>query len=587
MSRAVPRRAPRVPTSAIPFVVLAGSLLLTIVTSLSVAASADATERLRFEHEVQQTQSSIETRIETYISMLRGLAGLFAASDAVGRDEFRTYVEQLNLSQHYPGIQGIGYSARIAPQDLEAFVAAARAQGYPGYQVWPAGPRDEYHAIIYLEPLDQRNQAALGYDMFSDPIRRAAMALARDTGQPAASGRVTLVQEIDEQKQAGFLIYVPVYRGGEIPETTAERRDRLIGYVYGPFRADDLFVGIFSTRTDPLVAFEVYDGLSATPESLLHRSPGVETPGVRQSLNITTTLAVAGRPWTLHYHPRAAFETSVARRILPYLVAGGMLISLLLFWLVHLQVRARARAEAALRVRDEFLSVASHELKTPLTALLGNAQLLLRRAMRENHLPERDSRALRAMAEQAQRLNKLVTTLLDHSRIQSGRLAVDRAPLDLVAFTRRIVEETHPSLTDHTLTCVTPDEPLVVLGDELRLAQVVQNLIDNAVKYSPVGGPVTVELRRNGGDAHLTVTDRGLGIPPSALPHLFEQFYRASNIDPRNISGMGIGLFVIREIVLQHGGDVTVQSEEGEGSAFTVRLPLAEDGPQLGTDGHG
>lgn len=576
MSRAVQRRAPRVPTSAIPYAVLAGSLLLTLVTAFSVATTADATEQLRFEHEVQQTQSTIEARIETYISMLRGLAGLFAADDAISRAQFRAYVEQLSLPQRYPGTQGLGFSARVAPEDLDELVASVRAQGQPDFQVWPAGPRDEYHAIVYLEPLDRRNQTAIGYDMFSEPTRRAAMELARDTGQPAASAKVTLVQEIDADKQAGFLIYMPVYRGGRTPDTLEERREQLIGFAYSPFRADDLFVGIFGTRTDPLVAFEVYDGLEPAPEHLLHRSPGFR-PDVQSTLSITTTLAVAGRPWTLHYQPRVTFESSIASRMLPILVISGTLISLVLFWLIRSQVQARASAEAAIRVRDDFFSVASHELKTPLTVLLGNTQLLLRRISREQHLSERDQRVVQTIAYQSERLNRLVNALLDHSRIQSGRLVIEPAPLDLVAAVRRVVDEIRPSLRQHTLSLTAPDAPLIVNGDELRLAQVFQNLIDNAIKYSPNGGPIAVTLERRGDRAVIEVADCGLGIPADELPSLFQQFYRAGNIDPRKISGMGIGLYVIREIVTQHGGSVDVESHEGQGSTFRVILPLAGD----------
>lgn len=574
MMRAARRRAPRLSSRAIPYAVLLASLVLTIAITASFAASASVNDQLRFEREVQQTQSSIAARLDTYTSLLRGLAGLFAASESISRDEFAAYVERLGLSERYPGIQGIGFSMRVPPGGEDALVAAMRDQGLPDFHLWPAGQRDETHAIVFLEPLDRRNQAALGFDMFSEPTRRAAMEQARDTGQPAASGRVTLVQEIDEERQPGFLIYVPVYRGRQVPETVAERRAQLIGFAYAPFRINDMLVGIFSERTDPLVNFEIYDNAAPDPAHLLYRS-AASGDGPQPSFSVTNDLSVAGRPWTLRYTTRPTFTSSQTSMLVPFIGLFGLLVSLLLFALVQSQVQARNQAEAAVRARDEFFSVASHELKTPLTALIGNTQLLLRRATRAGTLPERDMRALTVIAEQARRLDKLVNALLDHSRIQGGRLAIDRNAVDLAALARNVIDEIRPSLTHHTLSLDAPDTPLPILGDDLRLTQVLQNMIGNAVKYSPAGGPVDIRLAAENGQAVVRVSDRGIGIPAAALPHLFEQFYRAPNVDTRSISGMGIGLHVIREIVAQHGGDVSVESVEGQGATFTVRLPLA------------
>jgi CHASE1-domain containing sensor protein len=191
-----------VPLSSRPALAYAAALVGLIVTALAAyyaAAAADTRERLRFERAVEATRHSIETRLGAYIVMLRAGSGLFAAHPSVSRAEFRAYVDRLDLPRHYPGIQGIGFSILLRPRQLPVLVAALRSQGLPGARVWPDTPRPEYHAIIYLEPLDRRNRAAIGYDMFSEPVRRAAMERARDTGLPAASGLVTLVQEIDER----------------------------------------------------------------------------------------------------------------------------------------------------------------------------------------------------------------------------------------------------------------------------------------------------------------------------------------------------------------------------------------------------
>ena len=136
------------------------------------------------------------------------------------------------------------------------------------------------------------------------------------------------------------------------------------------------------------------------------------------------------------------------------------------------------------------------------------------------------------------------------------------------------MDEVQPGLTKHSIDWNAPSEALFVEGDELRLEQVVQNLLQNALKYSPLGGAVTLQVLRQGDMACLTVADQGIGIPEAALSQLFQRFYRADNADAQYISGMGIGLYVVKEIVELHGGTVAVESTEGSGSTFTVCLPL-------------
>ena len=187
--------------------------------------------------------------MEDYVALLRGTAALMASrpAGAVSQPEFRRYVTRLRIAELYPGVQGIGFARAVEASDLPAIEARMR-QYHPDFRVWPEGDRDTYTAIVYLEPQDARNRAALGYDMFSEAIRRDAMERARDRGQRATSGRVELVQEIEEDDlQPGFLIYLPIYGGARIPETVENRRERLIGWVYSPFRAGDLFRPLFRT----------------------------------------------------------------------------------------------------------------------------------------------------------------------------------------------------------------------------------------------------------------------------------------------------------------------------------------------------
>lgn len=230
--------------------------------------------------------------------------------------------------------------------------------------------------------------------------------------------------------------------------------------------------------------------------------------------------------------------------------------------------------EQAIHARDVFLSIASHELKTPLTSMLGFAELLERRAARGGPLTERDQHTIRIIRDQALRLNRLIAGMLDLSRIDSGQLALEREPLELGALVRQVVDEARLGPQPHPIALELPEQPLMFNGDVLRLEQVIYNLLQNAIKYSPNGGAIEVRLAEQDGQAVLSVTDQGIGIPVPDLPRLFQRFYRASNVSPQQISGTGIGLYVIREIITRHSGSIAVASSVNQGSTFTVCLPL-------------
>src|SRR5438552_2453685 len=157
----------------------------------------------------------------------------------VTRSQFQAFVDRLKIPTNYRGIGGIGYLVRVPAQEKERLSASMRRQGFSNFRIWPAQERPEYHAVIYLEPLDVHNQSVLGYDLFTDPTRRSAMERARDEAVDAACGKVRLVQESEERGQVGFLIFAPVYRGGT-PQTVQDRRAALQGFVYVPFQINDL-----------------------------------------------------------------------------------------------------------------------------------------------------------------------------------------------------------------------------------------------------------------------------------------------------------------------------------------------------------
>jgi len=235
--------------------------------------------------------------------------------------------------------------------------------------------------------------------------------------------------------------------------------------------------------------------------------------------------------------------------------------------------RLYQETQEAVREREAFMAIASHELKNPLTVLLGRAQLLQRRLMRQGGAA-RDLDDIKSVITSTQQMNQLLVDLLDVAHVAGEQLNLNRASLDLGALVRRVASTMEESAPRHQISISAPQEPLVIAGDCIRLEQVFHNLLNNAIKYSPGGGKVAISIAVEETHALITVHDEGLGIPAAALPHLFKRFYRAPSSMSQQIGGTGIGLYVVKEIVTNHGGTVEVSSTEGLGSSFTVYLPL-------------
>ena len=238
---------------------------------------------------------------------------------------------------------------------------------------------------------------------------------------------------------------------------------------------------------------------------------------------------------------------------------------------------AQGELREAVRLREEFLSVASHELRTPLTPLKGFAALTLSRMEKGGDFPERERtlKALRSMARQTDRLTRLVDDLLDTSRIQAGRFELERARVDLLPLVREVMERFELRGNEGLRFVLdAPDQAVEGLWDGPRLEQVITNLLANAVRYSPQGGTVHVSFHLSPEAVELRVRDQGIGIPSESIALLFQPFARASNATARHFGGLGLGLFICREIVQRHGGTIWAESPGAQlGSCFHVRLP--------------
>ncbi|MEH2126684.1 hybrid sensor histidine kinase/response regulator [Nostoc sp.] len=251
--------------------------------------------------------------------------------------------------------------------------------------------------------------------------------------------------------------------------------------------------------------------------------------------------------------------------------------------LLQLEQTARAEAEAANRIKDEFLAVLSHELRSPLNPILGWAKLLQSRKFDEESL----NKALKTIERNAKLQAQLIEDLLDVSRILQGKLSLNTIPVDLVSTIEGAIETVHLAAEAKTIQIETMLDPSAgkVLGDSARLQQVFWNLLSNAVKFTETEGKVNVRLERIDAQAQITVSDTGKGIHPDFLPHVFDYFRQGDSTTTRRFGGLGLGLAIARHLIEMHGGRIWAESlGEEQGAMFTVRLPLIKDGANIRDD---
>lgn len=335
-------------------------LAITLLVTNSTQRQAEEEALENFAAAADQVVVRIEERLTSYALLLRAAAGLFHSSTDVTREDWRAYVENLRLDENLVGVQGIGFSQLIRPSERQSHVDTIRASGLPGYDIYPSGERELYSSIVYLEPYEGRNLVAVGYDMYSEPVRRAAMDRARDMNDASLSGRVQLVQEIDSDVQPGTLIYVPVYATGADITDPQQRRDALIGWAYSPFRMTDLMNGIIGdwARVNmESIGLRIYDQGVASADNLMYVSPGLQNESLAQRPHQSRLLELHGQRWLLDFEPLTDNLTQSSYAPVRRTLVGGVMLSVLLFALLLSQSSTRLRAESiAMRLTTEMRS---------------------------------------------------------------------------------------------------------------------------------------------------------------------------------------------------------------------------------------
>ncbi len=672
-----------------PYLVLLSSLIITGISALYVSYRAHIQDQFRFDNQVNIITSTVENRINTYITTLLGGRGLFHAVSNVTREEFHAYAIGLGLQDKYPGIQGFGFIKKIFPDQIEGFNSQLDAEGFTGSGVFPAGERSVYYVIQYVEPVNADNISSLGYDMYSDIVRKTAFNQAERTGNPTMSGKLTLIQDTGDKKQPAFLIIVPIYKSviSPVPENTKE----LYGFIYSSYRANYLLDSIFNPKKNLEIAFNIYVE-SVSPENLLYSS----TNNTRSNplYSSTRELTIADKKWIFTFSSLTAFENASENKLLSTILAGGVIISLLLFLINMIQLRAREAAErsamqifnseqalqesnhrissilnsitdgfialdhkwkftyinkAAARTlrkhpeevlgksiwdelpglestrigkafeqsvsqnipleiedyynpfkawlsvrlypsqtglsiyfadmterhrlekqKDDFLGVASHELKTPVTSIKAYVQVLEKRFL---HSGNRQAYSLlNKVNMQINKLTGLITDLLDVTKIEAGKLSLKIQQINLNTLVKQTIEEMQITTERHKIY-IEGQARKPVYTDPERVSQVLTNLISNAIKYSPRSDKIIVKIKNDKSVVIVSVQDFGVGISEAMKDKVFDRFFRVSEPNRITYPGLGLGLYISSEIVKRLNGKIWLKSTEGKGSTFFFSIP--------------
>jgi diguanylate cyclase (GGDEF)-like protein/PAS domain S-box-containing protein len=348
------------------FVAMLAGMAITLYFSHAAKVDADRIARERFAADAEEVRMHLLGLLASHEQVLLGAAAFFDSSASVTREEWQRYTSRLRLNDHFKSVQGIGYAEWIPRERLAAHVATVRREGFPDYEVWPKQEHEHYTSIVYLEPFTGRNLRAFGYNMYSEPTRRAAMERARDSNAAALSGKVTLVQETSEDVQAGILMYLPLYKKGMPHETVEQRGAALYGWVYSPFRMKDMVEHAIGAakpegKTSPF-QLSIHDGKVTSAAALLYTNQTRQDPAA-QPFTIRQPLEFGGNEWTLTTEHRALNGTGLDYSKAKTIFFSGTLTSILLYFLITALTQSRAAlhkaklAVAELRRSEENLRV--------------------------------------------------------------------------------------------------------------------------------------------------------------------------------------------------------------------------------------
>ncbi|WP_294891413.1 CHASE domain-containing protein, partial [Sulfurimonas sp. RIFOXYD2_FULL_34_21] len=431
---------------AVPFMVLVIFIFTSYQFYIDIKNNANSKLQTEFLLKSQEFKTLIKHRMLAYEHVLHGAKGLFASSNFIDRDEFKIYVNALDLNIMFPGIQGVGFSKIVPADTKDDFIGKVRSEGFSSFDITPKYKRDFYTTILYLEPFDDRNKRAFGYDMYSNPTRQKAMAASRDMSMAVISGKVTLLQEYKKDVQAGFLMYLPVFKNKTKNITLEQRRKNILGWVYAPFRMSDLMHSLKGYE-DSEFDIEIYDENIIKEKYLMYDSYASN----KASLFYTQIeLDVAGREWGVLIKSTPEFEKNLDISKAELVLIFGIIFSVFLFYIIQQLITGKEYAENLANKMNEKLIISKNILKNLNTTLEKRVEDKTRELQKSNY-------ALEEYVSNLEVLNLKLTKAKEEamqaaqarSNFISGISHELRTPLNaIINFTDQVIEDFDEMLVD-------------------------------------------------------------------------------------------------------------------------------------------
>ncbi len=585
---------------AIALLIFITGLVITFFTTNYSNRLLENQRQREFEVFCNEISFNIKKRIDFHAQLLQNISSFISSSDTVTKKEWESYISHSKIKNILPGYQGIGYNILVPKDQLKEHIKHFR-KIYKNYRIKPAYDREVYSSIIYLEPQDELNKKAIGYDTYEEPVRREAMQRACDLNLPILTHKLKLVQETDTNPQSGVIMFAPVYKRDKPLSNINERQNALIGWVSSPYRMNDLMdniIGHWNVLENKKISLHIFDGDDMTDEHKLFDSEiGTQVHKQSKQINILTQkLDLHGRHWSLVYS-HSDINTSFLTNKATFIFTSGLIISLLLSLLVlallntkynakliaidltnDLQVKnaelelAKVKAEESDRLKSQFLMNMSHEIRTPMNGVLGFLDLL------KNPDLSRDTSNsyIDIISKSGERLLETINDIIEISRIESGGVEVHYQTINLNETIKYVYNffytETMAKGLDFKIYELIEEADALIKTDKVKLEGILTNLIKNAIKFTDEGY-ISISCSIKNQNLLFIIEDTGSGIPSESIDSIFNNFVQA-NINKRNShEGSGLGLSIVKAYIDALGGNIKVESIESKGTTFTFSIP--------------
>jgi signal transduction histidine kinase len=543
-------RWPALSYAALPFIIMAFIMIASLIGYGLTSANLEMARQRSIERRFHESERRINTQFNSYAHLLWGSTG-FMQSGPISENDWEKFIGTYDLAKNFKGIEAVGIAYGSTPQST---------------------------SISYVSPLTTLTQSTVGVNAGLSPAIAPAMAKAAETNQTIISDTIPNIFSTKTDTQSltnGLLMFSPFYDESLPRDTTDQRAAALRGYAIAMFRGDVLFKDMFASVDLAHTKLQIYLG-DAKKANLQYQVDN--TTNLDQTV-VTQQVQEYGKTFTVVYTFDTAEIVEFTINYLPlFILFGGMIIGIIVSLIAGYLLRSRYRRLIYQKeqdvnfAKDELLSLASHQLRTPATGVKQYLGMVLQGFAGD--LKEQQRTYLERAYSSNNRQLHIINDILHLAKLEAGRIVLAEHKFDIADMIREVVEEQKSDAEKGGISLDLQAPPIgMMVGDSHMLRMVVENLISNGIKYTEPEGAVSVRLIKRGLHWTLIVKDTGVGIANKDLNKLFKQFSRIANSRSDYVTGTGIGLYLTHHLVLLHGGTVSVSSEEGKGSTFTVRLP--------------